>query len=74
MTVSLDKLKPGQSASVVALLSTNPARLERLSGYGMVPGSTVHMSQHHPALIVRVGETEISLDSAVAREILVRPG
>ncbi len=73
MTITLDRLPAGQSASVVSLLSTDPARLDKLSGFGLVPGSAVAVSQHHPALIVRVGETEISLDSAVAREILVQP-
>jgi hypothetical protein len=29
--------------------------------------------QRKPALVLRVGETEISLDDAVAGEILVRP-
>lgn len=71
--MTLDQLQPGQSASVIDLLSRDPARLDRLSGYGLVPGSAVEMRQHRPALIVRVGETEISLDSAVAREILVQP-
>ena len=54
MTITLDQLPAGQNASVVSLLSTNPARLDKLSGFGLVPGSAVAVSQRSPALIVRI--------------------
>ncbi len=73
MTVSLDCLKPGQTAQVVELRSTDPARLDRLGGYGIVPGSLLRLEQLRPALIFRVGETEISIDREVASEIIVQP-
>ncbi|HLF02123.1 MAG TPA: FeoA family protein [Anaerolineales bacterium] len=73
MNVTLDRLRAGQWAEVVELRSTDPARLDRLGAYGLVPGSNVRVEQLHPAIIFRVGETEISVDRAVAREIVVRP-
>jgi Fe2+ transport system protein FeoA len=68
----LHQLQPGQSARVVELRSTDPARLDRLSAFGLAPGSWVQMEQRRPALIFRVGETEISVDQDVASEIIVQ--
>lgn len=73
MIVTLDHLRAGQSAEVVELRSTDPARLERLGAYGLVPGSMVRLEQLRPVIIFRVGETEISIDRDVARQIVVRP-
>jgi Fe2+ transport system protein FeoA len=70
--VPLHRLRPGQSARVVELKSTDPARLERLGAFGLAPGSWVRVEQVRPALILRVDGTEISVDEAVAGEILVR--
>jgi DtxR family Mn-dependent transcriptional regulator len=75
MVMTLDCLEPGQRAEVVALSSLDPARLDRLGAFGLVPGSLVRLEQRQPALIFRVGETELSVDRVVAREILVKlPG
>lgn len=71
MTTALTALRAGQLAEVVELTSRDPARLDRLAAYGLAPGSRLEMLQTRPALIVRVGETEISLDAEVGREVLV---
>ena len=71
--VPLHRIKPGQRAQVVELKSDNPARLARLGALGLMPGSWIVVLQRKPALVLRVSETEISLDNAVAGEILVRP-
>jgi hypothetical protein len=57
---------------VLELCSRDPARLDRLAAYGLAPGRLVEMPQTRPALIARVGETEIAVDSETAREILVQ--
>ena len=72
-TVPLHRLRPGQRAQVIELKSENPARLARLGALGLMPGSWIVVLQRKPALVLRVSETEISLDDAVAGEILVRP-
>jgi Fe2+ transport system protein FeoA len=72
-TVPLHRLKSGQRAQVVELKSENPARLARLGALGLMPGSWIVVLQRKPALVLRVSETEISLDDAVAGEIMVRP-
>lgn len=72
MNVLLNHLKAGQSAQVIELRSSDPARLDRLSVYGLVPGSILRVLQLQPALIFRIGETEISIDHDVAKEIIVK--
>ncbi len=72
MTVLLSDLKPGQSARVVELRSADPARLDRLGAYGLMPGSLVHLQQLQPTLVLRIGETEIAVDHEVGGEILVQ--
>jgi Fe2+ transport system protein FeoA len=69
--VPLHTLKPGQLARVVELRSSDAARLDRLASYGLVPGSTLWLDQLRPALVLRIGETELSLDYNVARDIMV---
>jgi DtxR family Mn-dependent transcriptional regulator len=50
----------------------HPHRRNSLAVYGLVPGSRVVLQQKRPAYVVRVGETELALEAAIACEILVR--
>lgn len=68
----LSRLPVGATAQVVAIRATRPARLERLSTLGIVPGSRIRVEQRWPSLVVRLDETELSLDEEVAEQIIVR--
>ena len=68
----LDRLAPGQAAHIVYIVPRTAARLIRLAGLGLVPGATVHLQQRTPAAVLRVGETTVALEPAVAGEIYVR--
>jgi Fe2+ transport system protein FeoA len=68
----LNELSAGAAATVVSINSRRSARMARLSAFGLLPGSRLHLLQRHPALVVKVGETEVALEAAVAREITVR--
>jgi ferrous iron transport protein A len=70
--VRLSDLWPGQSATVVSIESQNPARLERLSVFGVVPGCQLTLEQRQPTFVVRVDFTELSFEREVADEILIR--
>lgn len=72
MKKSLYTLQPGDIAQITAIDTQNPARLDKLAALGLVPGSLIRLQQRRPAFVVRVGETQLSLDDAVAREIIVR--
>ncbi len=68
----LTELKLGQSGEVVAIETRQASRLDRLSALGVVPGSAVMLLQRAPAFILRVGETELTVDEQIAQEILTR--
>ena len=70
---SLADLASGQSGEVVTIATQQASRLDRLSALGIVPGSRITLLlQRTPAFILRVGETELTLDESIAREILTR--
>jgi len=68
----LSELTPGQSGEVVTIATHQVARLDRLSALGVVPGSIVTVAQRTPAFVLRVGETELTVDESIAHEILIR--
>ena len=68
----LGKLAPGESGRIVHIAPREPGRLVRLAGLGVVPGARVHLQQTWPAVVVRIGETTLALESEVAREIFVK--
>jgi Fe2+ transport system protein FeoA len=70
--MSLVELRAGQWAQVTELRCRDLNRLDRLGAYGLVPGSRIRLVQTHPAFIFEIGETLLSVDRAVAREILVQ--
>lgn len=68
----LDRLAPGDAGHIVFIVPREPGRLVRLAGLGVVPGATVHFQQRSPAAVLRVGETTVALEPAIAGEIYVR--
>jgi Fe2+ transport system protein FeoA len=70
----LSKAPTGMMARVATIRSARPGRLERLSLLGIVPGSQVRLEQRWPEIVVRVGETELSLDEDIADQIIVSLG
>lgn len=68
----LDRLAPGHSGRIVYIVPREPGRLVRLAGLGVVPGAVVQLQQKTPATVLRVGETTLALDPAIATEIYVR--
>ena len=67
----LPSLRPGQTATVVRVVSADPSRVVRLTSLGVMPGAQVTFVQRHPAVVLRVAETSIALDVEVAADILV---
>jgi Fe2+ transport system protein FeoA len=71
MNCSLAQLKPGQIGQVVTIQTDNKERLLKLALFGLVPGSFVKLQQRHPAYVIRIGETLLSLDKEVAENIQI---
>lgn len=68
---SVRELRPGERATVLCLGAGGPSRHNNLAVFGLVPGAEITLLQQEPAPVVRVGETELALDAAIARGILV---
>ena len=69
---TLDHLRPGETARVLKVSAAEIPMLMKLSQLGLVPGAEVRMQQSRPAAVVRVGETTVALQRAVACLVHVR--
>ncbi len=69
----LSRLDVGKSARIAFLTPSFHKRFDRLAAFGINPGVVLNLHQRKPAIVVRVGETELALDSEIADEIYVRP-
>jgi DtxR family Mn-dependent transcriptional regulator len=67
--ISLNKFRSGDVGRVVKIVSVHNGRLLKLSAMGIVPGSILRCQQRSPAYVIWVGETQLSLDEAVAQDI-----
>lgn len=68
---SLAQLRSGESGRILYLETTDHARLDRLTAFGMLPGSVVRVHQRQPSFVVILGETQLALDREIARNIHV---
>ena len=71
-TLDLTQLDAGETVEFVGIAGPNESRRHTLSVYGLVPGALFTLQQKRPAYVVRIGETELALESDIAREILVK--
>ncbi len=68
----LDRLGVGERGRIVYIVPREPERLVKLSSLGIVPGVTISLLQRSPAAVLRVGETTLAVDPAIASEIYVK--
>jgi DtxR family Mn-dependent transcriptional regulator len=68
----LDRLGVGERGRIVYIVPRERERLVRLSNLGIVPGATISLQQRSPAAVLRIGETTLAMDTAIAAEIFVR--
>lgn len=69
--VSVRDMRAGERARVLCLGGGSSTRHNNLAVFGVVPGADITLVQQRPAPVLRVGETELAVDPAIAREILV---
>ena len=67
----LSAMQPGQIGKVVAINSSNHARIERLQILGLVADALVTLEQKRPTFVLKVGFTELSIDHDIATNIMV---
>lgn len=67
----LSVLTSGQRARVVRVLAHDDASVQRLTAFGITPGTAVTVLQTFPGLIFQCDETEFAIEPDVARSIIV---
>ena len=68
----LTELRSGDKAKISYIVTKYHERLDRLSSMGLLPGVQIRLHQRQPTYIIQMGETQIALDTAIARDIYVR--
>jgi DtxR family Mn-dependent transcriptional regulator len=71
IVVSCDQLRVGESARVAYFSTREHSRLVKLSALGISPGISIRLIQKWPAYVIQCEETEIALESDVAKNIYV---
>jgi DtxR family transcriptional regulator, Mn-dependent transcriptional regulator len=71
IVVSCDQLRVGESARVAYFSTREHSRLLKLSALGISPGISIKLIQKWPAYVIQCEETEIALESDVAKNIYV---
>jgi len=70
-TRRLSNMNPGERATVVRVQRDNPDRADRLTALGVTPGATVTVLQRFPGVVFLCDHTELAVEPAVARAIVV---
>ena len=72
VVMPLTDLRSGDKAKVSYIVTKYHELLDRLSSMGLLPGVQIRLHQRQPTYIIQMGETQIALDNAIARDIYVR--
>jgi DtxR family Mn-dependent transcriptional regulator len=72
LVVKLTDVDVGADVAVVFVAPALHATLDRLAGFGVVPGSAMHLHQKTPSYVVQIGETTVGLDEEIAKGIFVK--
>jgi Fe2+ transport system protein FeoA len=70
-TRRLSNLQAGASGRVVRVMRDNPDRADRLMALGVTPGATVTVLQRFPGVVFLCDHTELAVEPAVARAIVI---
>jgi Fe2+ transport system protein FeoA len=70
-TRRLSAMNPGTSGKVVRVSRENPDRADRLMALGVTPGAKVTILQRFPGVVFLCDQTELAVEPAVARSIVV---
>jgi DtxR family Mn-dependent transcriptional regulator len=68
----LTEVDVGAEVCIVFIAPVQHQTLDRLGGFGVVPGSVLRLHQKKPSFVVQVCETTVALDEAIAKEIFVK--
>jgi len=72
VVVRLSDFEVGLTAKVVFIKPSDPSRINRLSSFGILPGTIIKLIQRRPSIVIQVDETTIAIDPELANEIFVK--
>ncbi|MDN3514236.1 MAG: metal-dependent transcriptional regulator [Candidatus Brocadia sp.] len=72
VVMPLSEMRSGDTAKVSYIVTKYHERLDRLSSMGLLPGVQIRLHQRQPTYVIQMGETQIAIDGAIARDIYVR--
>jgi DtxR family Mn-dependent transcriptional regulator len=72
LVVPLTEFKIGEKGRIVFMTPKHHSRLNRLSALGVFAGNNFHLHQKIPSYVIEVDQTEIALDSEIAKDIFVK--
>ena len=67
----LSRLRPGARGRIARVTRDLTSRAERLAAMGVSPGATIRVLQTFPGIVFECDQTELAVERAVARSILV---
>lgn len=70
---TLASMRAGESGVVVEVVVDPNGRAERLAALGVTPGARIRVLQTFPGVVFECDQTELAVERAVARVILVAP-
>ncbi|MFC1557624.1 FeoA domain-containing protein, partial [candidate division KSB1 bacterium] len=62
----------GEHGKIVFMSPKTHTRLDRLMTFGITPGSVIKLHQKKPSFVIQIGETDLAIDSEIARNIYVK--
>lgn len=71
LVTSLGQGEVGKDYRIIFIAPKYHALLERLSGLGVIPGTTLNLLQKRPSFVLKADQTEIALDRDIADGIYV---
>jgi len=72
VVVPLSKLASGEAAHIVYVLTREHPQLHKLMSFGVTPGARISVHQVFPSFVIQVEETQVALESEIAKEIFVK--
>jgi len=70
-TRRLSAMSPGATGRVLRVTRENSDRADRLMALGVTPGAAVTVLQRFPGVVFLCDQTELAVEPAVARAIVV---
>lgn len=72
LVMQLMEMEVGSTGRIVFIVPSEDSRLERLASLGIVPGCSIKLKQKKPSFVLKIDETTLAIDSAIAEGIYVK--